>query len=220
MKSAKDTEARMMRSLAKRRMGGSGVAKVALEEMTALAKELGDKAPISVWQEIADAGYAEPEVRRAALATLAAMRPDARGPSYVRSFRPLGGGALEAAAAEAVTRLTHASDLVTVGRELFEAGRYAWARELYYMATVLGPNRTSGFTGLAEARRALVALDPKAKTAEDERRKANEALLAPAISIPATPMVKACSQPAPATRRRRPRSARRCATRDYLPKAE
>ncbi len=220
MKSAKDTEARMMRSLAKRRMGGSGVAKVALEEMTALAKELGDKAPISVWQEIADAGYAEPEVRRAALATLAAMRPDARGPSYVRSFRPLGGGALEAAAAEAVTRLTHASDLVTVGRELFEAGRYAWARELYYMATVLGPNRTSGFTGLAEARRALVALDPKAKTAEDERRKANEALLRARDLDPGDPMVKAELALRAGNTKEAAAQREKMRDEDYLPKAE
>lgn len=220
LKSAKDPEARLMRSLARRRMGGAGVAKVALDEMTALAKELGEKTPISVWQEIADAGWAEPEVRRAAMMKLAGIRPDSRGPSYVRAFRPLGGAALETAAAESLVRFTHAAELVAIGRELFEAGRYAWAREVYYMATVLGPNRTPGFTGLAETRRAIVALDPKAKGAEEERRKANEALLRARDLDPGDPMVKAELTLRSGNTKEAVASREKMRDEDYLPKPE
>ena len=220
MKSAKDPEARLMRSLAKRRMGGAGVAKVSLDEMTALAAELGDKAPISVWQEIADASHTQPEVRRAAMAKLVQMRPDARGPAYVRSFRQLGAAAMETAAAESLVRFTHASDFVTIGRELFEAGRYPWARELYYMATVLGPNRTPGFTGLAESRRAIAALDPKSKSADDERRKANDALLRARDLDPGDPMVKAELALRAGNTKEAAASREKMRDEDYLPKPE
>ncbi|MBK8253314.1 MAG: transglutaminase domain-containing protein [Polyangiaceae bacterium] len=191
LKTATDPEARLLRSLARRRMGGGGVAKVSQEEMVALAGELGDKAPIALWQEIADISYAQPDLRRAAVVRLADMRGDARGPMFVRSFKPLGGAALETVAAESLVRLTHAADLVTVARELFDAGRYAWAREFYYMATALGPNRSPGFIGLAETRRAMIALDPKAKDAEAERAKADDALLRARDLDPGDPMVKA-----------------------------
>ena len=221
MKSAKDPEARLMRSLAKRRMGGSGVAKVALEEMTALADELGEKTPISVWQEIADAaGYSHPDVRRAAYVKLASLRPDARGPSYVRTFRPLGAAAMETAAAESLVRFTHASDLVAVAHELLGAGRLAWARELFYMATVLGPNRTPGFTGLAEARRAIAALDPKSKTADEERRKANDALLRARDLDPGDPMVKAELALRSGNTKEAAAQRERMRDEDYLPKPE
>jgi Transglutaminase-like superfamily len=220
MKGAKDTEARLMRSLAKRRMGGAGVSKVALEEMTALANELGEKTPISVWQEIADSSYNQPEVRRAALEKLATLRPDARGASYVRAFRSLGGAALETAAAESLVRFTSASDLVAIGRDLFDVGRYAWARELYYMATVLGPNRTPGFTGLAEARRAIVALDPKAKTADEERRKADDALLRARDLDPGDPMVKAELALRSGNTKEAAAKREKMRDEDYLPKPE
>jgi len=219
-KDAKDVEARLMRSMSKRRFGGSGVAKVALEELTALAAEQGDKTPISAWQELADAAYSHPDVRLHALQKLADLRADSRGVAYVRAFRPQGGAAMESAAAETLVRLTHAGELATVGRELYEAGRFAWARELLYMATVMGPNRASGFTGLAEARRALVALDPKAKTADEERRKANEALLRARDLEPGDAMVKAELALRAGNTKESVGNRERLRDEDYLPKPE
>ncbi|MFO0592742.1 MAG: transglutaminase-like domain-containing protein [Polyangiaceae bacterium] len=190
-KSANDTEARMIRAMAKRRLGGAGLAKLGLDEMVALADELKDAAPVSLWDEISSASYSQPELRLKAVQRLADMRGDARGPTYVRAFRFQGGAAMEAAAAESLVRFTHAFDVANMGRELYDTGRYAWARELYYMATLLGPNRATGFVGLAESRRALIALDPKAKDAEVERQKADQALLRARDLDPGDPTVKA-----------------------------
>lgn len=219
-KSANDPEARLIRSMAKRRLGGAGLQRTALEEMQALATELGDKAPVSLWDEIASASYTLPEVRLRAVQKLAELRADARGPMYVRAFRPSGGAALESAAAEALVRMTNAADVGNIGRELYEAGRYAWARELYYMATVLGPNRAAGFTGLAEARRAMVALDPKAKDADDENKKATEALLRARDLEPGDPMIKAELALRSGNSKDAVASREKMRDEDYLPKPE
>ena len=220
LKSAKDAEARLMRSLAKKRMGGAGLVRTALDEVVALANELGDKAPLSVWQEIVDTSYSVPEVRQRALAKLAEMRADSRGPAYVRSFRPQGGAALEAAASESLVRFTHAGDVASVGRELYDAGRYAWARELLYVATKLGPNRASAFTSLAEVRRALVALDPKAKTADEERARANQELLRARDLEPGDAMIKAELSLRSGNTKEAVAGREKMRDEDYLPKPE
>ncbi len=219
-KSAKDPEARLIRSLAKKRMGGAGLTRTVLDEVTGLANELGDKAPISVWQEVVDSAYSAPEVRQRGLARLAEMRADSRGPQYVRSFRPQGGAAMETAAAESLVRFTHAADVASVGRELYEAGRYTWARELLYVATQLGPNRASAFTGLAEVRRALIALDPKAKTADEERRRANQELLRARDLEPGDAMIKAELALRSGNTKEAVAGREKMRDEDYLPKAE
>jgi hypothetical protein len=219
-KSANDPEAKLIRAMVKRRFGGSGLARVALEEMQGLVKEQGDQASIALWQELSDAAFSQPELRLRAVQKLADMRADARGPGYVRAFHPQGGAALETAAAESLVRFTRASDVSYVARELYDAGRYAWARELYYMATVLGPNIASGFTGLAEARRAMIALDPKAKDAEEERKKANDALLRARDLEPGDPMIKAELSLRSGNSKDAVANREKMRDEDYLPKPE
>jgi transglutaminase-like putative cysteine protease len=155
--SARDAEARLLRALVWK-LGGPGLAQAALEDLEALSTELGDATPVSVWAEIVELAASQPATRLQAATRLAELSAAARGPAYVRAFRAQGGGALEVAAAGALAEQASAADLLQIGRELLDAGRYAWAREVFSYATDVAPNHAQGFQGLTTARAALLAL--------------------------------------------------------------
>jgi transglutaminase-like putative cysteine protease len=175
LKSAVDPEARLIRALAKRQLAAGGVARGALEEMLAIADTHKNRTPIMVWDEIADAARTQPLVEHRALLRLAEMRADARGAGFVHSYRGGDARALEVIAAQSLKHQTSSDDLVQIGRDLYEAGRYAWAREVFYLATQVAPNRASGFQWLATARHAAAAYEK-----QDPATAARESLLATA----------------------------------------
>jgi hypothetical protein len=165
--SAADPEARLLRAMVLDRQGGPGVAAASRELVVALAKELGDRAPISASSELARPAD-RPELARDAADRLAAVAPDARGAAYVRAHRYEGAAALERAAASAVAAATSADDLAAIGRDLLDAGRYAWAREVFAYGAAVAPNRADLFDGLAAARQAILAFERRTGAAATE----------------------------------------------------
>lgn len=159
--SAGDVEARIVRALAKKQLGAEGLAKAALDDLVAIAESEKDKTPIAVWAEIADLARANPQLSKKAQQRLAEVRAEGRGPAWVRAHKPEGGAALEVAAARALGSLTSIDEVIAVGRELEAAERWPWAREVYYWATQIAPNRSAGFRGLATARQAAAALEER-----------------------------------------------------------
>src|SRR6185503_12840380 len=120
---------------------------------------------------IADLSRADPTLMLRAARRLADVRAEARTPPYVRAFRAVDGAALEVAAADCVAQQTSAEDVIQIGRELLDAGRSAWAREVFYLATQVAPNRAAAFRGLSAARQAVAAAEQRAgkQPSEDPR---------------------------------------------------
>lgn len=172
LKSAGDPEARLIRAMVKHRLGGAGFARAAVDELLALTEEMKTRTPVSVWDELANAARSQPSVWQKAMIKLAEMRPDARGAAFVSAHRGIDGSAMELAAARCLMQQTDADDLVRIGRDLFEAGRYPWAREVFYWATRVSPNLAPAFEGLADARRAARAVDKSLDTALAARESA------------------------------------------------
>jgi hypothetical protein len=192
LRSAADPEAKLIRALVKKQLAGGGVLKGALDDLVAISDEQKSRTPLAITAEIADAARSQPLIAHRALRRLAEARADARGSAYVRSFRGGDGAALEIAAAQSLKHQTRATDLVQIGRDLYEAGRYAWAREVFYLATKVAPNRAPAFQWLATARNAAAAYEKQdAKTAERERNFATMAVARARDLEPSDPAMKA-----------------------------
>lgn len=157
LESATDPEALLIKALAKKQLGATGLGRAALDDMLAIDTAQKDKTPISVLQEIADTSRSQRELHLRMARRLAAGRAEARGPSYVQAYRSVDAAAYETAAAEVLAEQNNADAVIRIGRELLDAGRYAWAREVFYVATQLAPNQAAGFHGLAAARQAMAA---------------------------------------------------------------
>jgi hypothetical protein len=160
--SAKDLEARLLKAAARGLMGASGARKPERDELLAMTAEQRGRAPTAVWAQLAEASRTDPQMAITAARKLAELRPDARESHYVGTFRAQGGAELERAAAESVAHQRNADELVAIGRHLMEGGRHLWAREVFFLATQLSPNKASAFTGLAEARKAVLAEEQRA----------------------------------------------------------
>ncbi|WP_437674449.1 transglutaminase domain-containing protein [Sorangium sp. So ce131] len=157
LRAARDPEARVLRALAKRKLGPAGLAQAALEELLAVEREQKDRTPVVVWQEIADAARRDPALALRAARRLAEIAPESRGAGYVLAFEPQGGAAMEVAAAGALALQTSADDVIRIGRALHDAGRPAWAREVLFYATQVAPNQPAAFQALAAARQGAAA---------------------------------------------------------------
>jgi hypothetical protein len=171
LQSATDHEAILMRALAKRHLGGVGLIRAAADDLLALESELGDKTPTAVLTELALDIRNRPDVFLRVTKRLGDIRTDARGGAYVSAFRTKSAADEEIVAARVLAEQSSIDDVIRIGRELFEAGRYAWAREVYYEATVLGPNRASAFIGLSQTRTAMFEREQRAgkQPSEDPR---------------------------------------------------
>jgi hypothetical protein len=176
LRSAKDAEARLIRALIKEQLGSPGPSRAALDDLLAITAEQKARTPISVWAEIADNARNEPAVLLAATRRIADLRADARSASYVAAFQSQDGGAMETAAAESLAHQTFAGNLIQIGRSLLEAGRSAWAREVFFLATQLAPNQSAAFLGLAAARQAVAAEELKRGQPVDDPKLATLAL--------------------------------------------
>jgi tetratricopeptide (TPR) repeat protein len=168
LRSAKDPEARLLRAMSERKLGSIGASRAALDEMLAIEAGLKAQTPISVLTEILDVARGQREIALRVARRLAEVDPDSRGPAYVNAARDSGPKAFETAAAESLGQQTSADDLIAIARSLLDAGRYAWAREAYYLATQLSPNRAAGFQGLAAARKAQSAIETRAGKPPEE----------------------------------------------------
>lgn len=193
LRSANDPEAKLIRALAKKHLGAAGLARSALEDLLAIADSQRARTPTSVWAEIANSAMTQPVVALRAARRLAEVRPEARDASYVRGFRAVDGASLEVAAAQSLMHQTSADNLLQIGRELYEAGRYAWAREAFYLATEVAPNRSVAFQWLAVARRAADALEkkPAAPGGGQQSQEATSDLARARDLDPSDPFVKA-----------------------------
>lgn len=190
--SAKDPEARLVHDMVSNMLGGVGVMRASVEDLLALTKELGDKTPASVWSEIFELTPNDPKTRALAAQHLAAVTPESRDPSWVHAFRAEGQAPLERAAANALAEQTSAEDLIQIGRDLLDAGSYAWAREAFYYATQVGPNRPAAFEGLAAARQAVAAIEKRdGKPISEDPSHATEALARAADLSPGEAPLKA-----------------------------
>ena len=167
-RAADDAEARLMRAMSKRKLGATGFGRAAEEDLTAIESQLKDRTPISVLTELFDATRGENAAHVRVAQRLAEIRPEARDEGYVEAFRNEDAAAFEKAAAETLAEQTSADDLLRIGNDLLAAGRYPWAREAFFMATQLAPNRAAGFQGLAAARESLGALETRAGATPSE----------------------------------------------------
>jgi len=190
--SAKDPEARLIRALVKKQLAGGGVLRRALDDLLAIADEQKNRTPLAVTAEVAAAARSlQPLVAHRALRRLAETRAESRGAAFVRSFKGGDGASLEIAAAQSLKHQTQALDLVQIGRDLYEAGRYAWAREAFYLATKLAPNRAPAFEWLATARNAAATYEKQdAQTAARERTLATAAVARARDLEPSDPALK------------------------------
>ncbi len=157
LSSATDLEARLLKLAARSRMGASGARRSDREQLQAMTAEQRGRAPVAVWAELFDASYGDAQAHLAAAKRLADFRPDSRSSQYVAAHRILGGADLEKAAADVIAHQRSADELVAIGNMLLEASRHAWAREVFFLASHLSPNKASAFQGLAAARKAVLA---------------------------------------------------------------
>jgi transglutaminase-like putative cysteine protease len=158
---AADPEAQLIKALVQKQIGGPGFGRSALGALTALEAAEGPRTPLGALAELEALSRSQPELHLRVVRRLAETEADARDDAYVQAFRPNGAAAVEKAAAECLAEQTSADDLLKIGHELLDAGRWAWAREVYYAATRLAPNRPGAFSGLADARRAIAAAEAR-----------------------------------------------------------
>jgi transglutaminase-like putative cysteine protease len=161
IKSAPDPEAALIRALVKKQVGGSGFGRAALEDLQAIDAPQPGKTPVSVLTEMFGLARTQGDTYLRLAQRLGKAQPDARGAAYVAAFRFEGVEAVERAAATTLAEQTSIEDVLRIGRQLLDAGRWSWAREVYYTATQLAPNRSAGFIGLAAAREGLFAAEQR-----------------------------------------------------------
>ena len=161
-RAAADAEARLMRAMSKRKLGATGFSRAGQEELTAIEAQLKDRTPISVLTELFDVTRGDRPAHVRVAQRLADLRAESRDDGYVDSFRTVDVASFEKAAAETLAEQTSADDVLRIANDLLAAGRYPWAREAFFAATQLAPNRAGGFQGLAAARESLSAVEARA----------------------------------------------------------
>jgi len=157
LSAATDLEARLLKLAARSRMGAPGSRRSDREQLQAMTSEQRGRAPVAVWAELLDASYGDGLSLLNASKRLADLRPDSRSSQFVASHRVLGGAELEKATADVIVHQRSADELVALGNLLLDAGRNPWAREVFFLTTLLSPNKASAFHGLAAARKAMLA---------------------------------------------------------------
>jgi transglutaminase superfamily protein len=191
-RTADDAEARLMRAMSKRKLGATGFGRAGEEDLNAIESQLKDRTPISVLTELFDATRGEAAAHVRVAQRLAEVRAESRDEGYVEAFRSVDVAAFEKAAAETLAEQTSADDVLRIGNDLLAAGRYPWAREAYYAATLLAPNRAAGFQGLAAARESLAAVEARTGATPSESPALALASLARARDLePGDAMLKA-----------------------------
>ena len=161
-KSSNDSEALLIRALLKKNLGSTGFGRSALDDMYAIEAAHKDRTPLAALAESLPLSRTQAAAHLRIAKRLAHTEADARGSAYVASFRLQGAEAIERAAAQTLAQQTRIGDVLHIGRMLLDDGRYAWAREVFYTATQLAPNRAAGFIGLAAAREGVAAEEARA----------------------------------------------------------
>jgi hypothetical protein len=159
--SAKDPEARLMKALVTKQLGAAGFGLAALGGMTEIEAAEKDRTSLAVLSEMLPLARSQAELYQRLARRLAEVQAEARNHAYVESFLPQGPAAMEKAAAESLAQQTNIESVLRIGRALLTHGRYTWAREVYYLATQLSPNRAAAFSGLAAAREAVAAAEAR-----------------------------------------------------------
>jgi transglutaminase-like putative cysteine protease/tetratricopeptide (TPR) repeat protein len=147
---AEDAHARWLRTRLDAREGGTGLDSKALLTLEAMAAELGEQTPASVWDSLADAAEGRrPGLALGARQRLAQALPGNQGPAYARAFAMMGAEGFERAALAVTLHQASAGQLALLGNSLLDAGRYEAAVEVFELLTQLSPNRSFAFRGLA-----------------------------------------------------------------------
>ena len=141
------------------------------DDLLAVETRLKDKTPVAVLGELRLDARTRPDIELRLAKRLAEIQPDGRDRAYVDSFRAVDAAAMEVETARVLSVQTSIDDVLRMGRDLLEMGRYPWAREVFYEATQLSPNRSAGFSGLAAAREAIGEAEHRAgkRPSEDPR---------------------------------------------------
>ncbi len=181
--SATDPEAILIKALVKKQFGSSGFARAALDDMLGIQAAQQDRTSIAVLSEMYGLTYSQPELHLRVAQRLVETDTDERGPGYMEAFRFQGDAAMERAAAECLAHQTSLDGLLRMAHTLLEEGRHPWAREAYYLATQLGPNRSAAFSGLAAAEEAVDADDARAGRAPSVSPELTQSALARAHDL-------------------------------------
>jgi transglutaminase-like putative cysteine protease len=154
---AGDPEARVLRAKLTAPLGIPATSIAALEALSRIDGELGARTPIAVLRELANLASAKPELQLGYQRRLAQLTASARGAPLVVAAAVESAASLERTAALVVPHVANTDLLLSLGDGLLRLGRYAWAREVFYTAATLSPNRPEAWLGLANARDAVVA---------------------------------------------------------------
>ncbi|MFO0550696.1 MAG: transglutaminase-like domain-containing protein [Polyangiaceae bacterium] len=173
LKSATDIPARLLRASI---TGRTRSQLDAFREVQAIDDETKQSPPRAVLTELTSLSMTFPEKRLGYLRRLAQESNSGRDMSLVWATDVEGAGAFERAVASVIPYNGNPRSLVSMSNALRARQRYAWARELAYVATKLGPNIPDTWEALAAAREAIV-MDETARgaTPTDDLRYAQQA---------------------------------------------
>jgi tetratricopeptide (TPR) repeat protein len=149
-----DSEARLLRAMARGALRLESLRRLALTEMLETARRDDAGASISLWEEIARlAEGLDPSTHVRAKNALIKLSPEARDASWVRSMSVSGRAAVKATAEEALASGAISSDgeLLDVAGALADAGLHDEARRALEKAVKLAPNRAALWASYAES---------------------------------------------------------------------
>jgi transglutaminase-like putative cysteine protease len=154
-------------------LGARGLNHKARLELEAIIDKHKGKTPLVVWRELSrSSGHNAEELE--AHTHLAEGTAGDRGPAFIGAHRYLGKRTLERIALRSLLHQDSLDDLVRVGDMLQDAGRYPAAKQVFTLATELGPNRADAFTGFAKAMRAMSPGEPAGPMSLDALARASE----------------------------------------------
>ncbi len=128
----------------------------ALTAFQAIDEEMKGRTSVAVLRELTSFASSKPELRVGYQKRLAQASNMGRDASYAYAMLNEGNAAFERAAAAVAPYATNVRTLVGLSSALQQRGRYAWARELAYVATKVSPNSTEAWDALATARVAVI----------------------------------------------------------------
>lgn len=153
---ARDAQAELIRAEIEARLGHQGLKLAALERLTKLAREQGDKTPEATLRTLAQlADSTRPTAHLDALQRLVAIAPGYRSVKHTLAHHPLGYAALEQAALADLPYLDDARDVERLARTLLRCGGLSAALGVYESAARLSPNRVDAHLGIARALQAM-----------------------------------------------------------------
>jgi tetratricopeptide (TPR) repeat protein len=149
-----DSEARLLRAMARGALRLESLRRIALTEMLETARRDEDRASAALWEEIARlAEGLDPAAHAHAKNVLTELVPEARNTTWVRAMATSGRTAVKTTAAAALSSgaLVSDNDMLDLADALSDAGLHDDARGVLERAVELCPNRAGLWSNYAEA---------------------------------------------------------------------